>query len=119
MGNSGREAWSWLFFRASGLLLVFLALGHLAIMHVINTVDDIDYLWVADRWRSGGWRIYDGALLVLAVLHGMNGLRVALDDVAHRPSRRRWTNTGLVAGTLILLGLGTYTLATFEPVAIR
>ena len=33
---SSWEVWSWFFMRISGLLLVFLVLGHLAIMHVFG-----------------------------------------------------------------------------------
>ena len=46
----------WLFMRISGLVLVVLAIGHLIIMHLINSVEIIDYHWVAMRGsrRSGG-----------------------------------------------------------------
>ena len=111
-----QEVWSWYFFRVSGLLLVFLALGHLTIMHVLNTVDTIDYDWVAARWDSVGWRVYDWLLLTLALLHGMNGLRVVVDDYVHAARWRRLATLALWATTALFLALGTATIVLFQPV---
>ena len=113
LGRRDFERWSWYFFRISGLLLVFLALGHVLIMHLINSVDVIDYSFVAERWRSVGWRFYDWLLLSLALSHGMNGLRVIVDDYVHS---RAWrvvclSTTGLLFGALLLIG--TVTIVTF------
>jgi succinate dehydrogenase / fumarate reductase membrane anchor subunit len=113
----GFELWSWYFFRWSGLLLVFLALGHVLIMHVLNSVDAINYAFVADRWRSIGWRIYDWLLLGLALTHGMNGLRVIVDDYIHG---RRWRWVCLSSAWLlycVLMLVGTLTILTFPHVS--
>ncbi len=50
--ESRLEPYSWLFMRISGLVLVVLALGHLAIMHLVNSVEIIDYDWVAGLSRT-------------------------------------------------------------------
>ena len=113
--GSGFEVWSWYYFRISGLLLVFLALGHLVIMHVANSVDVIDYDWVAGRWASAGWRIYDWLLLALALSHGMNGLRVVLDDYIHARRWRFLALTALWSLFVFMLALGTWTVVTFQP----
>ena len=42
-----------------GVVLLFLALGHLAIMHLINSIHVIDFDFVADRYQTPFWRIYD------------------------------------------------------------
>lgn len=112
--GSSFEVYSWYFFRVSGLLLVFLALGHLVIMHIVNNVDAIDYDWVADRWATVGWRVYDWLLLALALLHGMNGARVVLDDYVHAPRWRAVAMATLAVLTVSFLGLGTLTIALFE-----
>src|SRR5262245_39903591 len=78
--SGGVELFAWIFMRVSGLLLLFLALGHLAVMHLINNVDNIDYAFVAARFATPFWRTYDWLMLVLALLHGLNGLRVIIDD---------------------------------------
>lgn len=100
------EVYAWLFMRLSGVALIFLALGHLAIMHLINTVHDIDVNFVARRWASLGWRTYDAALLALALLHGFNGLRYVIDDYVHGPRANRavkWI-VGFVGAVCIVAG---------------
>ena len=115
LGASRLEVWSWYFFRISGLLLVVLALGHMAIMHLVYTVDAISYDWIADRWRSVGWRVYDWLLLALALPHGMNGLRVVVDDFVHTARWRRVTYVVLWSVLLFLMTIGTLVLVTFQP----
>ncbi len=83
----GFELFAWFFMRVSGILLLVLALGHLTIMHLINSVDAIDYAFVASRYAAPFWRTYDLLLLILALLHGLNGVRTIIDDYV-RP--REW-----------------------------
>ena len=92
------ETLAWQYMRWSGVLLVPLALGHLAIMHIINSVYLIDIDFVAARWSLLGWRIYDAGLLWFAGLHGLNGLRYVIDDYFPNPSLRR----GLKVAALIV-----------------
>ncbi|QIA26191.1 succinate dehydrogenase hydrophobic membrane anchor subunit [Thermaerobacter sp. PB12/4term] len=110
---SGFELWSWFFMRISGLLLIFLVLGHLYIMHILNSVEIIDYNFVARRWANIGWRTYDWVMLALALFHGANGIRVIIDDYAHRPGWRTFWMVLLYVVTFILLVLGTVVLVTF------
>ena len=115
--GGGFELMSWVFMRVSGVLLVGLALGHLWIMHVIHTVDQIDYAFVVQRFGTSFslWRWYDLALLGLAMIHGLNGARILIDDYVHPPA---WRNTALAAlylvGTAFLIG-GAVVLLTFHP----
>lgn len=111
---SGWELWTWFFMRISGLLLIFLVLGHLYIMHIINSVEIIDYNFVARRWANIGWRTYDWVMLALALLHGANGIRVIIDDYAHRPAWRTFWLALLYVVALLLLVLGTIVLVTFD-----
>jgi succinate dehydrogenase / fumarate reductase, membrane anchor subunit len=74
------ETYSWLFMRYSALLLIPLAFGHLILQDVIVGVHAIDLDYVAMRWQSLGWRIYDALLLIFAFAHGMNGARQVLMD---------------------------------------
>ena len=83
--GGGFELQAWYFMRISGIVLVFLALGHLCITHLINNVEKINYAFVANRWadpKTGViWRLWDLTMINLAVLHGFNGLTEgALDD---------------------------------------
>jgi succinate dehydrogenase / fumarate reductase, membrane anchor subunit len=114
---SGRERFWWYFMRLSGLALVFLALGHMFIMHVLVelTGDEIDFAFVQSRWGTPFWRIYDLLLLLLAFIHGANGARIVIGDyVAHRTLR------GLLVGILIAISalwllLGIAVIAFFDP----
>ena len=114
MPAGGFERLTWLFMRVSGVVLLLLALGHLTVMHLINSVDTVNYAFVAARYATPFWRTYDGALLVLALLHGFNGLRVVVDDYT-----RGWVRQLILwsAGMtlLILLLLGLYIVFTFQP----
>lgn len=114
---SGRERFWWYFMRISGLALVFLALGHMFIMHVlvVLTGSEIDFAFVQSRWGTPFWRIYDFALLVLAFLHGANGARVVIGDyVANRTARTLLIGI-LLAMSGIWLLLGMAIIFFFDP----
>ena len=91
--NSNFELWSWYFFRVSGVLMLILVFGHLLMVHIINNVDVISYEFVAERWQTIGWRMYDWLLLFLAIAHGQNGLRVLIDDYVHERGWRTFAHT--------------------------
>lgn len=107
------ETWSWLFMRLSGLVLVFLALIHFSVTHIVNDVVETDYDFVADRWGNPWWRTFDWLLLTLALAHGLNGLRWIVDDYVRRPAARRFVLTSLVGLTAVLFVGGTFTILTF------
>jgi succinate dehydrogenase / fumarate reductase membrane anchor subunit len=114
----GFELTAWFFMRISGLLLVFLALGHLFITHILNNVENINYEFVANRWadpRIGVlWRLWDLTMINLAVLHGSNGLRQVLDEYVIHPGRRVLAHTLIWSGAILLMKLGTYAILMFE-----
>jgi succinate dehydrogenase / fumarate reductase membrane anchor subunit len=111
--GSSFELWSWYFFRVSGVLLLFLVFGHLLIVHIINNVDVINYEFVAERWQTIGWRVYDWLLLFLAIVHGQNGLRILIDDYIHSRGWRMLAHTGNLVFLGFFLALGTLTIASF------
>lgn len=98
--QEGFESWAWKWMRYSGLLLIPLAWGHVLIQDVLVGVHAIDLDYVAMRWASLGWRVYDFLLLAFAFAHGVNGLRQVLNDyIRQEVTRRR------VAWLLFLLWL--------------
>ncbi len=111
----GFELAAWLFMRVSGLLLVLLALGHLATMHLINSVDTIDYDFVVERMQSPGWRMYDWLLLTLALFHGMNGLRYVVDDYLRPSGWRVLVKVLMYLVTAMCFLAGTYVVAVWQP----
>ena len=124
------ERFWWSFMRLSGLLIVPLVFGHLAMMHLIQGVFEITSAghtvvgtdlvnqtgtsveFVANRWNLlvagvAIWRVYDFALLALVVAHGFNGLRYVLTDYTmDRPLLRRASVYLCVIGAAVLLVLG-------------
>jgi len=78
--QSDTEAIAWKWMRYSGLLLIPLAWGHVALQDVLVGVHSIDLDYVAMRWASLGWRVYDFLLLAFAFAHGVNGLRQVIHD---------------------------------------
>lgn len=112
----------WLFMRLSGVLILPLVFGHLAIMHVIEGVFAINASgtglaanFVAARWAYLFWRLYDAALLALALVHGFNGLRYVVNDYAHHPSVRRGLNWALLIGCLAIIYVGAAALLGGVP----
>lgn len=116
--SGGFELVAWFFMRISGLILVFLSLGHLCITHILNNVESINYNFVASRWgdpKTGViWRLWDLAMINLAMLHGFNGLRQVLDEYVIRPGRRVVVHTLIWSFTIALMGLGTYAILMFQ-----
>ena len=89
---SNRPAWmtaAWLLMRLSAILLVPLVWIHVWIQDVLVGVHAINIDYVAMRWASLGWRIYDAGLLCFAFAHGTNGLRQVLEDYLHGRRTRR------------------------------
>ena len=113
----GLELYTWLFMRVSGLALLLLALGHLAIMHLIHSVEEINFAFVAARWANPLWRVYDWFLLFLALVHGFNGVRVIVDDYVRAPGLRLLSLVGVYGLTLFFLVAGSLVILTFQPMA--
>ena len=117
--ESGLELYAWIFMRISGLALLFLALGHLLIMHLIHNVDNIDFQFVAVRYATPFWRTYDLLMLWFAMIHGVNGLRTVLVDYISPRGWRAASLASLFVVGFVLLTLGSLAILTFQPPAIH
>jgi succinate dehydrogenase cytochrome b556 subunit len=129
--GSKMETFMWSFMRISGVLIIPLVFGHLAMMHLIQGVFDLTRVghvpvftnlgpnmdatltavnFVRLRWDTmlAGvyiWRIYDILLLFLVVLHGFNGVRYIINDYIHsRVVNRalRLASFGTMIGVLLV-----------------
>ena len=112
--GGGFETFSWYFFRVSGIALIFLAIIHLFLNHVSTDVSCTSYQLVSLRYSNPFWRVYDWLLLTLALLHGMNGLRIVIDDYVQTRGWRLTLQSTIGLLTLIFFLLGTITLVTFQ-----
>ena len=110
------EKWGWIYMRASGVLVVVLIFGHLFVNMVAGEgVKQIDFAFVAGKWANPFWQVWDSLMLVLALVHGSNGMRTIVNDyVTHEGTRKVlvWA-LWLAAGLLILLG--TLVVFAFDP----
>ncbi len=140
------ERFWWSFMRISGVLILILVFGHLAMMHIIQGVFDITAAgstivgtnainpggdlaavqFVAARWNYlvgpiAIWRVYDLFLLGLVTLHGFNGLRYVLTDYTSEwPVVRRAMLFLCTLGAVILLMVGGAALfTTIGPETIK
>lgn len=110
------EMYSWLFMRASGLVLIVLVLGHLLIMNILDGgVQRINFGFVAGRWSSPFWQLWDLLQLWLAMLHGSNGLRTIINDYAERDGTRFLLKALLYTAAVLTVALGTLVIFTFDP----
>ncbi len=122
--HSSAGAWAWLLQRITGaLLLVILALHLLAVnlgfftdpAAVEAQVRTGDYLYsgpasyyaVWSRIHSP-WFIIDITLLIIAVYHGMNGLKMVLYDVVTTESKRKLVSWILTLISLLMIGVGLW-----------
>ena len=100
------ETTAWLWMRYSGILLIPLVWIHVLIQDVLVGVHAIDLDYVALRWATLGWRVYDVALLAFAFAHGMNGLRNVLNDYVRGRRTRRALDIGLLLAWLVITAIG-------------
>ncbi|MDE2821683.1 MAG: succinate dehydrogenase, cytochrome b556 subunit [Chloroflexota bacterium] len=135
------ERFWWAFMRLSGILILPLVFGHLALMHVVQGVFDITaaqqvagtlqengsigpvptavefvyHRWTYTAWGVFVWRVYDLFLLVLVTLHGFNGLRYVLTDyTSFHPFARRISAALCTVIAAVLLAVGAA--ALFVPI---
>ena len=109
------EVWAWFFMRISGVLLVFLVLGHMAIMHVFGGgVERINFNFVARRWSGIFWRTYDWFLLALALLHGGVGVRTVIHDYVRWDGWRVFLKAVVYTAIFAFFAIGTLVIVTFD-----
>jgi len=97
---------AWWYLRVSGLLVIALVLGHLFVMHYANAPSSTTSAFVLVRWSDGFWRDFDWALLLLALTHGLVGMRnVIADAVPSRIGRRAGEGVlAILAATFLAIG---------------
>lgn len=108
------ELKSWFFMRVTGALIIVFVLIHLAFVHFINTVDKINSQFVANRWATPTWRLFDITLLLLALTHGANGVRILIDDYIRPKGWRTLALSALYMMTFLLIVLGVGVMLTFK-----
>ena len=112
------ELYGWLFMRMSGVVLIVLVFGHLFVnLMTGDGIHQIDWGFVAGKWSSPFWQVWDLLMLWLAQLHGTNGVRTVINDYAERDATRFWLKMALYLATVIVIVVGTLVIFTFDPCA--
>ena len=110
------EKWGWIYMRASGLVLVVLIFGHLLINLVLGQgVKQIDFAFVAGKYATPFWQVWDLLMLWLALIHGGNGMRTLVNDYAYNRVVNRILKWAILAAVVVLVVLGTLVIFTFDP----
>ena len=110
------EKWGWIYMRASGLVLVILIFGHLLINLVLGQgVKQIDFAFVAGKYATPFWQVWDLLMLWLALIHGGNGMRTLVNDYAYNRVVNRILKWAILAAVVVLVVLGTLVIFTFDP----
>lgn len=113
-GNT--ELYGWVFMRASGVILIVLIFGHLFVNLVAGEgVSAIDFGFVAGKWASPFWQVWDLLMLWLAMIHGTNGVRTIINDYAERDGVRLALKASLYLAFVVVVVLGTLVIFTFDP----
>ena len=113
------ERIGWMFMRGSGVLLVILVFVHLYSNLIAGDgVHQIEYQFVvADKFAVPFWLIWDALLLILALIHGTNGMRTIVNDYVYKPGPRKALTITLWTACAIEIILGLIVLIVFavEP----
>jgi succinate dehydrogenase / fumarate reductase, membrane anchor subunit len=110
------ELYSWVFMRASGVVLLVLIFVHLFVNLVAGEgISAIDFGFVAGKWASPFWQVIDLVMLWLAMIHGTNGMRTIVNDYAESDTLRMWLKIALYTAFVVVVVLGTLVIFTFDP----
>lgn len=98
----------WIAMRGTGLLLSVLVLGHLLFVHILTDVSATNSSFIARRWSSALWVIWDGTMLTAAFLHGAIGTTMVVRDYTARRLSRHLSLAAVYTLCAALTGLGWY-----------
>jgi succinate dehydrogenase / fumarate reductase, membrane anchor subunit len=103
------RGWGWHLLQLSSWLLLVLLPVHVLSTWVFHDPGHFGVALYVDRWHDGAWRLFDGALVVLALLHGGLGLNGVLGGPDRSPGVRNAVAIGLavVLGAVGLLAVST------------
>ena len=101
----GRNAIGWYLQRITGGALVFLLIAHFWVEHFATETlrrGDLTYEAIIGRVSQPWWQTIDIAFLLVALYHGLNGLRNILLDYSRVGARAaRAVTTALVAAGIV------------------
>ncbi len=115
--GSGFELFVWYFMRITGVMLFVLALAHFSIMHFLFDPSQENASWIAARWGSLAWRVFDWTLLMMVLFHSFMGVRTVIGDYVRGARARLLTMSTLYVVAVVLFVAGTAVVLTLPVVA--
>ncbi|WP_040165524.1 succinate dehydrogenase hydrophobic membrane anchor subunit [Microbacterium gorillae] len=110
------EKWGWMYMRISGVVLVVLIFGHLFVNLMVGQgIHAVDFAFVAGKYATPFWQVWDGLMLWLALIHGANGMRTITNDYVTHATVRKVLITAIWLAAAVLIILGTLVIVTFDP----
>ena len=109
--SGGGRLFYYLMVRVTGLLLTVLVLGHFVVTHITTDVAETGSSFIARRWDSVLWILWDWAMLTAAMLHGAAGVWISIEDYTPDRRKRRRRQRLLVAISTLLFVLGLVVIA--------
>ena len=105
--HSNAELNWWIFMRISGLILIFLVLGHIYMTFIQVSEADATYIAVVNKLQNPAWKFYDWLILSLSLLHGANGARYSIEDYVRSRPNRAWVKSIFYTVCALIFTLGT------------
>ena len=109
--SGGGRLFYFVMVRVTGLILAVLVLGHFALTHITTDVAETGSDFIARRWGSVLWVLWDWAMLTAAMLHGAAGVWIIIEDYTPDPDKRRRRQRLLVSSSTLLFVLGLVVIA--------
>lgn len=114
--TGNQELFWWVFMRISGIVLMFLVLGHIYMTFIQGSeVETATYDAIVNKLSQPVWKLYDWLIMVLAILHGVNGARYVMEDYLPEKSTRFWVKSLFYTVVGVIFVWGTIGLYTFTP----
>jgi succinate dehydrogenase / fumarate reductase, membrane anchor subunit len=108
------RSWSWHIMAVSSWLLLVLLPVHVLTTWVFHDPAHFGVALYVDRWHHAYWRVFDGALVVLGLVHGGVGLDAVLGGLTRRVEARRAVTLVLVVVLGLVGWLAVSTIFTFN-----
>ena len=108
------RSWGWHALQVSSWLLVVMLPIHLVSIWVTHDAGDFGVATFVDRWHSSGWRLFDWAFLMLALLHGGLGLSGLLGSLTRNDTVRTVVAAVLATALTALAVVVSATIFSFD-----
>jgi succinate dehydrogenase / fumarate reductase membrane anchor subunit len=112
-GISRYGLWPWFLQRVTAVLLLITLGMHIWALHFASSGERLTFQSMRARLASPLFLTLDGALLALALFHGLNGVRMVFLDFKIGPRAERWLTTVLWVFGVLTLVFGLNTLVAF------